>query len=577
MSNKLSALRQQMQTKGLQAYIVPYADEHQSEYLDNYAKRLAWLTNFTGSAGTAIVLPDRAAVFVDGRYTLQAAKQVDQKQFEIVYVAEETPWQWLTKHIQSNDKVGIDAWLHTEAEVQQLRNICNLIPLHENLVDAIWHDQPQPSTNSAFIYDLKYAGVSHQQKIKQITAEMQANHIVISALCSVCWLLNIRGSDVEDMPVVFAYVVVSADGAVNLFIDQQKLTPEVINHLGSSVVCHDKAAIVDFLSNLSQVQIDPKNTPYRLLEVLGECVRKQDPCALPSACKNAVEVQGVKAAHLRDGAALCNFLAWLELKSNVTELDVVDTLHKFRQEQDLFVSNSFATIAGSGPNGAIIHYRVDENSNRLLKKDAILLLDSGGQYYDGTTDITRVVAMQEPTAEQKDRFTRVLKGHIALAKAVFPQGTTGSQLDTLARAPLWQVGLDYAHGTGHGVGHFLGVHDGPQRIGKGVSVALQPGMVLSNEPGYYKEGEYGFRVESLMIVTEVVVPGAELPMLGFETLSMVPIEQELIDVPLLDKAELQWLNDYHEQVQKKLLALVNADTKDWLLRKTGVIKTINSV
>ena len=586
---KLDELRKLMALEDLQAYIVPHSDEHQSEYLDHYAERLAWLTDFTGSAGSAIILGKKAAIFVDGRYTLQAAKQVDQGLFEIVPIAEETPEQWLAKNLIKEDRVGVDAWLHTEIGIQRLEKLCKnkgatLSSLDENLIDKLWHDQPKPSSNKAFIHDLKYSGVSHQKKIKQIAADLKdknIDYVVISSLPSVCWLLNIRGHDVEYTPVVFAYVIIEPDETVHLFIDHKKLTPDVIEHLDAQIKIHDKFEIEEFLKKIrasANVQIDPKNTPYMLIETLIKngvnIIRDQDPCMLPSACKNAIEIQGVKAAHIRDGVAVCNFLSWLEtnLKEGykLTEMDAVKTLLEFRREQELFVSESFATISGSGPNGAIVHYRVDKKSNRLLNQDSIFLVDSGGQYYDGTTDVTRVVAIKDPTAEQKDRFTKVLKGHIDLARVVFPVGTSGSQLDVLARFHLWRAGLDYAHGTGHGVGSFLGVHDGPQSISKStLSVTpLCAGMVLSNEPGYYKEGEYGFRVESLMLVHEVHIPHSELSMLGFETITMIPIEQKLIDLTIMHRNELRWLNDYHSEIREKLLPLVKDETKDWLIRAT---------
>ena len=585
---KLIDLRKLMSTHGVQGVVVPHSDEHQSEYLDHYAQRLAWLTNFTGSAGSAIVLNDRAAVFVDGRYTLQAAKQVDQSLFEVVHLADETPAQWLAKHLTPGDKLAIDSWLHTQADIGRLRDVCTLkkatlVTLNENLIDKIWPDQPKPSTNEAFIHDLQFAGVSHQKKIKQIAADLASKSVdyaVISSLASICWLLNIRGTDVEGTPVVFAFAVIGADETVHLFIDKNKLPTSVMNHLDANIKFDDKPKIVDFLAGLPKtkvVQIDPRKTPYRLLEALsGKTIAQdQDPCALPSACKNNVEIQGVRAAHVRDGVALCNFFSWLEanLKEGyrVSELDAVHTLFEFRREQKLFFSNSFATISGSGPNGAIVHYRVDKESNRVLNDDTIFLVDSGGQYHDGTTDVTRVVAVKEPTDEQRERFTRVLKGHIAVARTVFPCGTTGSQLDVLARFHLWQAGLDYAHGTGHGVGSFLGVHDGPQGISKaiGLGTPLKDGMVLSNEPGYYKEGEYGFRIENLIVVREVHIPHAEIPMLGFETVTLAPIERKLIDISILEQSEINWLNAYHNEIQQKLLPLVKQETKEWLVRATA--------
>jgi Xaa-Pro aminopeptidase len=581
--HKLTKLRELLVHYELDGWFVPRSDEHQGEYVAPYAERLTWISGFDGSAGLAIILRDKAAVFVDGRYTLQAMQQVDTSLFEIVPTAEISPGEWLAKNAPGQP-IGFDPWLHTENEINSYEHASHglgtqLIALEGNLIDDIWLDQPSMPDTPAVVYDERYAGESSASKRQKLAKDLKARKIdgaFISNLDSVAWLLNIRGSDIPCTPLVLAFAILRADASVDLFIDAVKVDKTLRHHLGTDVRVH---SYDDFL-NLKEgfkgkwILFDPKTAPIQIrqnLESLGaQLVRGDDVCLLPKACKNETELNGMRQAHKRDGAALTEFIAWLSdrLKTHpVTELEASDKLREFRASKDLFKGLSFDTISGAGPNGAIVHYRVSVESNRVIDPTEIYLLDSGGQYLDGTTDVTRTLAFGTPTAEQKDRYTRVLKGHIAIATAIFPRGTTGAQLDTLARRPLWDAGLDYQHGTGHGVGCYLCVHEGPQRIAKGMAlnVPLREGMVISNEPGYYKEGEYGIRIESL-----VVVKAYNDSFLCFETITLAPICEALVDVSLLTKSERQWFNDYHDQVRASLSDYFNPDLKEsvsaWLTR-----------
>ncbi len=586
MSNfeKLNELRELFVTHGLDGWLVPRSDEHQGEYVAPYAERLAWATGFDGSAGMAIILHDKAAVFVDGRYTLQAAKQVDQSLFEIVPTAEVSAGEWLAKHA-AGLRIGFDPWLHTENEISRYQQACHglkteLIAFEGNLIDDVWEDQPGMPDWPAVFHDDQYTGEPRANKCLRLGMQMNAKRIdaaIITNLDSIAWLLNIRGSDIPCTPVVLSFAILHANGKVELFIDKTKIK----ENMGSDVRFHKYEDFKDFQDGLSgkRVLCDPKTAPiqvrYNLEEAGAEVVRGDDICMVPKACKNETELSGMRKAHIRDGAALSEFISWLSdrIKTHeISELEASDRLREFRASKDHFKGLSFETISGAGPNGAIVHYRVTPESSRRIDPAEIFLLDSGGQYLDGTTDVTRTLAFNTPTAEQKDRFTRVLKGHIAIATAVFPKGTTGAQLDVLARRPLWDIGLDYQHGTGHGVGCYLCVHEGPQRIAKGlaVDVPLRPGMVLSNEPGYYKEGEYGIRIESLVIVKEY-----NESFLCFETITMTPICQALIDVSLLTDEEKTWLNGYHEQVRAALSKHVSSDVaanvNEWLVKETKAL------
>jgi Xaa-Pro aminopeptidase len=582
---RLPALRGECARRGLAGFIVPRADEHQGEYVAARAERLAWLTGFSGSAGLAVVLSEKAAIFVDGRYTLQVTQEVDTDSFEPLHLTERPPGEWIAANLGVEETLGYDPWLHTEDGVQRLRAAClkaggSLVACTDNPLDAVWRDQPPPPIAPVVAHELRHAGRSSADKRRDLGDGLAADKVdaaVLTAPASIAWLLNIRGGDVPHTPLPLSFAVLHRDGTVELFIDRRKLVPGLEAHLGNQVSVAPPEALVATLERLGQagarVRADPASAAawvFDRLEAAGaDVVRGADPCALPKACKNAVELAGTRAAHVRDGAAVTRFLAWLAgaaARGDLTEIDAAERLLAFRRENEEFRDLSFATISGAGPNGAIVHYRVSAESNRRLHAGDLYLVDSGAQYLDGTTDVTRTVAIGEPTAEMRDRFTRVLKGHIAIATARFPAGTTGSQLDTLARQALWQAGLDYDHGTGHGVGSYLGVHEGPQRISKlPNSVALRPGMIVSNEPGYYKTGAYGIRIENLVAVTEVPRPAAaDRDLYGFETLTLAPIDCRLVTPELLSEDEIAWLDRYHARVRDGLAALVDGDTAAWL-------------
>jgi Xaa-Pro aminopeptidase len=587
---RLAALRAELGRRGLAAFVVPLTDEYQGEYLPRRAQRLAWLTGFTGSAGVAIVLGDKAAVWSDGRYTLQLREQVDATLYELLHSIEQPTPDWLARTLKAGDRLGYDPWLHTEDGTRKLQQACEragaeLVAVEGNPIDAVWSTQPPAPLGPVQPHELRYAGEGAADKRARVAAELikaGSDAAVITLPESIAWLLNLRGADVPHTPLPLATAILHADGGVELFIDRRKLTPAALDHLGNAVALHDPAGFADALAALGgarrKVQVDPATSPARviqLLEAAGAVLRRaDDPCLLPKACKNAVELEGTRRAHRRDGAAMTRFLAWLARAlaagEAIDEIAAAERLEAFRRENELIRDLSFPTISGAGPNGAVVHYRVTARSNRRLEPGQLYLVDSGAQYLDGTTDITRTVAIGTPSAEMRDRFTRVLKGHIALATACFPAGTSGQQLDTLARQALWRAGLDYDHGTGHGVGSFLGVHEGPQRIAKaGSAVALKPGMIVSNEPGYYKAGAYGIRIENLVAVRELPAPpGGEKAMLGFETLTRAPIDLSLVEPALLDDAERRWLDDYHARVREELAPLLDAETAAWLAEAT---------
>ncbi|KQM21392.1 aminopeptidase P family protein [Novosphingobium sp. Leaf2] len=591
---RLDALRKELKNRGLDGFVIPISDEHMSEYVGAYAQRLAWLTGFGGSAGTAVVLTDAtaqpaAAMLVDGRYTLQVREQVDGRLYAFENVPATSVAAWLADHAPQGARVGYDAWLHGSGWARAVAKALEgkggaLVAVDDNPVDAVWEDRPAPSSAPALVHPDSYTGEPSEAKRAAVSEWLSANGLdatVITALDSIAWLLNIRGADVERTPVALSYVIARADGTADLFIAPEKVTNEVRRHLGNAVTIRDRSAFVAGLHELAgkRVAIDPERAVSAIFEELRKAgatlVEHRDPTVLPKAMKNPVEQAGHRSAQARDGVAVSRFLHWLSLeapKGGVTELSSAAQLHDIRREDPLLRDLSFDTISGAGPNGASPHYRVSEESNRTLEANSVYLVDSGGQYLDGTTDITRTVWVGpgDPGAEVKDRFTRVLKGHIALALAVFPKGTTGSQLDALARYALWQAGLDYAHGTGHGVGSFLAVHEGPQRIAKsaggqpGTDQPLMPGMFLSNEPGYYKAGEYGIRIENLILVEPRAIPGADGEYYGFETLTYVPIERRLVDQSLLTRAELDWWNAYHARVREIVGPQLEGAEKAWL-------------
>lgn len=580
-ASRLADLRHLLNDWGGDGFLIPRTDAYQGEYVAPCDERLAWLTGFTGSAGMAIVLKEKATLFVDGRYTLQALNQVDTNTYEICSSADYPFCMWAKKHLEKGQKIFYDPWLHTHNEKMRAQKVCeavgaSFVPVPQNLIDKLWADRPAPPLSPVRIHDLAYAGVSSEEKrqlVGKILQEKRAEAAILTTPESIAWLLNIRGNDVPHTPIAQGFAVIWTDTSVDLFISPAKISPDVKTYLGSQIRFHDPASLQDWLGNLKDISIliDPALTPLALLQQVEKChlIHSTDPCALPKALKNTAEAMGARQAHIQDGVAIVRFLAWLSqssLNETLTEIDASEKLLSFRKMNSLFMDMSFETISGAGPNGAIVHYRASPETNRILDLNSIYLVDSGGQYLNGTTDITRTVAIGVPSSEQKDRFTRVLKGHIALATALFPIGTTGSQLDPLARQFLWQAGLDYDHGTGHGVGSYLNVHEGPQRISKGPStIALQPGMIVSNEPGYYKRDAYGIRIESLVIVVEKGIPqGGERPLLGFETLTQVPLDRSLIEIGMLSPEERAWLNAYHAKVRETLLPLLNAEDGIWL-------------
>jgi Xaa-Pro aminopeptidase len=584
---RLAALRSLLSEWGGHGFLIPRCDAYQGESVAPCDERLAWLTGFTGSAGMAVVLQDKAAIFVDGRYTLQARNQADTELYEVYPMSALPPCTWGKKNLKKGEKVFYDPWLHTLDDKKWGEKACEaagaeFVPARQNPIDQIWTDRPKRQLNPIYPHEIQYAGVNSEEKRQSIAAalrEKKADAAILTAPESLSWLLNIRGNDIPCTPVAQGFGILWADGTVDLFISLEKMTPEVKGFLGASVRCHDLVTLESTLRKIKDkaILIDPTLIPVALAQNLEGCqlIQASDPCLLPKAVKNKVEIEGMRQAHVADGVAVTCFLAWLSKApiGTITELDAVEKLLTFRQKNTLFGGPSFETIAGAGANGAIIHYHPTPETNHLLEKDSLFLLDSGGQYPTGTTDITRTVAIGAPTPEQKDRLTRVLKGHIALATALFPIGTTGSQLDPLARQFLWQAGLDYDHGTGHGVGSFLSVHEGPQRIGKAPStVALQPGMIVSNEPGYYKTGAYGIRLESLVLIVEKGIPeGGERPLLGFQTLTFVPIDTRLIQLEMLTQEERNWLNQYHADVREALLPHLDAEEAGWVIEATKEI------
>ncbi|ABQ67452.1 peptidase M24 [Rhizorhabdus wittichii RW1] len=586
--DRLKALREELARRKLDGFVVPLTDEHMSEYVGAYAQRLAWLTGFQGSAGSAVVLPAEAAIFVDGRYTLQVREQVDGKHWSYQSVPQTSTAQWLEEHAPGGGRIGYDPWLHTRGWVTAARKAlaakgAELVAVDTNPVDAIWPDRPAPSKARLVVQPDELTGKSSAAKRADIADWLTAkgaDAAVLSALDSIAWAFNIRGQDVDRTPVALAYAVVHDDATADLYVAPDKIDDAVRAHLGNGVRLHDRAAFEAALEALEgkTVAVDPERAVAAIFAALeagkARLIEERDPVVLPKAIKNPVEIAGHKAAQARDGAALSRFLHWLSVeapKGRLDEIQASDKLQALRAEGGLLKDLSFDTISGAGPNGAVVHYRASDETKRVLEPNSLYLVDSGGQYQDGTTDVTRTVAIGTPTREMRDRYTRVLKGHVAIARAVFPHGTRGGQLDILARQYLWAAGLDYAHGTGHGVGAYLSVHEGPQRIATfgGGDEPLQPGMILSNEPGYYKAGEYGIRIENLILTVPQAIDGAEKEMLGFETLTFAPYERALIDTAMLDAGEIAWIDAYHAQVNAVVGPQLDGDAAAWLRRQTA--------
>ena len=558
---RLAAFREELARRKLTGFVIPRADQQQNEYVAPSEERLAWLTGFTGSAGMAIVLTHEAAVFVDGRYTLQAAKQVDAKAWQVEPLADPPPESWLARHLVAGDRLGFDPWLHTSAAAERLAGACaragaELVAVDSHPLDSVWTERPAPPLGPVAVHGPQFSGEAETEKLRRIRLEIL--RLGVDAL-------------------------VPKDGRPTVFIDHRKLSNSARDHLEHTADVEEPDALTSKLTALAQagasIALDSATAADALSRLIlaagGKPVRGNDPVSLLKAVKNSTEIEGTRTAHRRDAVALTRFLAWIDHeapKGVLTEIDTVEALETFRRDTGALKDVSFPTIAGTGPNGAIVHYRVSRKSNRRIAPGDLLLIDSGAQYEDGTTDVTRTIAIGEPTAEMRDRFTRVLRGHIAIARAVFPDGTTGAQIDTLARQYLWQAGLDFDHGTGHGVGSYLSVHEGPARISKLGTTPLKRGMILSNEPGYYKTDGFGIRIENLELVVAADIAGAERPINAFETLTLAPIDRRLIDLSMMDGEELAWLNDYHARVRHEVRPHVDEATKVWLDAATAPLK-----
>jgi Xaa-Pro aminopeptidase len=585
---RLAAFREELLRRKLTGFVIPRADQQQNEYVAPSEERLAWLTGFTGSAGMAVVLTQQAAVFVDGRYTLQAAKQVDGKAWNVEPLVDPPPEKWLAKHLTPGDRLGFDPWLHTSAAAERLAAACakagaELVAVESNPLDSVWTERPAPPLGPVAIHGTQFSGETEADKLGRIRGEIArlgADALVLSDSHAVAWTFNIRGADVSHTPLPLSYALVPKDGRAIVFIDHRKLSNSARDHLEQNADVREPDALTPRLTELAQsgaaIALDNATAADALKRLItgagAKVIAGSDPVALLKAVKNATEIEGTRTAHRRDAVALARFLAWIDREAPsgaLTEIDAVEALETFRRETGALKDVSFPTIAGTGPNGAIVHYRVTRKTNRRIVPGDLLLIDSGAQYEDGTTDVTRTIAIGEPTPEMRDRFTRVLRGHIAIARASFPDGTTGAQIDTLARQFLWQAGIDFEHGTGHGVGSYLSVHEGPARISKLGTTPLKRGMILSNEPGYYKTDAFGIRIENLELVVAADIAGAEKPMNGFETLTLAPIDIRLIDLKMFSPKERAWLNDYHARVRREVRPHLDEATKVWLDAATG--------
>jgi Xaa-Pro aminopeptidase len=583
-AGRAALLRAEMKRQNLDGFIIPRADEHQNEYVAPNSERLKWLTGFSGSAGMAIVLAARAAIFVDGRYTVQVREQVDVDVFAPQHLIDAPPEDWLSEYVQAGHKIGYDPWLLTPGAVERLSKAVSSrggeLVASVNLVDRVWN-RPEARLGKVTLYPDSLAGQTVSAKVARVQSALagaQCEALVVSDAHNVAWLLNIRGQDVAHTPLPLSFAVVPLKGKVQLYIDSRKLSADVREALRETVEVRspeDLTAALDSLARSSKkVRLEASTAPAKFKQILGASADSgADPIALMKAAKNSRELSGTRKAHGRDAVALAKFLCWFDHhapKGKESEISAVKALESFRRETGKLKDVSFPSISGFGPNAAIPHYRVSDASNLKLGR-GIFLIDSGAQYLDGTTDITRTLSIGVPNAEMKDRFTRVLKGHIAIARVVFPKGTSGAQIDALARQSLWEAGLDFDHGTGHGVGVYLSVHEGPQRISKLGTVPLQEGMILSNEPGYYKAGAWGIRIENLIVVEKRKIKGAEREMFGFETISFAPIDLRLVEASLLTSAEKDWLNAYHAQVRAVALKVLEPHEQQWLIQATREI------
>jgi Xaa-Pro aminopeptidase len=589
---RLLALRSEMRKENVTAYLVPHADEHQNEYLPKRAERLAWLTGFTGSAGFCIATLDKAAVFSDGRYTVQLNEQIDAAAFAAENSVTNPPSKWIEENMGAEDIIAYDPWLMTPSQIETFEKVsqkakCKLQPC-ENLIDRIWHDQPAKPMGKVALHDIKYAGKSAKDKIAEIQkliSDKECDFTLLTDPASLAWLFNIRGNDVIHNPLALGYAIVPAEGKPQIFIEEEKLSSEIKAFLSKIATQHEPQDLVSVLQARSAhatVLCDMDRVSVALVNIIeaakGTIIKGRDPVILPRAMKNQTELEGARNAHIRDGVAMVKFLSWLDGQTpgTITEIDTAKKLETIREENAKAMGSelkeiSFDTISAAGPHAALPHYRVNETSNRMLGDGEIYLVDSGGQYNDGTTDITRTITIGEAPQEAITDFTLVLKGHIAIDKARFPKGTRGIDLDVLARNGLWQNGKDYAHGTGHGIGSYMNVHEGPQGIHRRAMEVLQPGMILSNEPGYYIEGHYGIRIENLVIVTELEDIGGNIQTHRFENITWTPMDKRLIDPSLLTQEEKDWVDDYHAKVLEKLSPHLDGEAFDWLKKATARI------
>lgn len=581
--SNLPKLRSVMSQMGINALYIPHDDEFQNEYLPDANERLAWATGFTGSAGSAFVFHDRAVLLVDGRYTIQAQNQIDPTLIDLADLPASGPFEWLSKQDLKEAKIGYCPSLSSPTDVNNFKNVClvknaETIELDVNPVDVAWADRPKLPREKVYPHPLKYSGESTDSKVRRVTTELQTRRVdatVLTAPASIAWLFNIRGSDVRHSPLPLAHAIIYTNGRLELFLDPVKVDQNLVDHLGNEVQIYTQDQLETQLSELSSksVSLDPNMTSawyFNKLAKLGaKIAHAADPVILLRAQKNKIEIQGTTTAHERDSIALIRFLKWLSedgQSGEVTEIDAAKKLERLRRELPELRDLSFETISGAGPNSALPHYRVNTETNRKLERGTLYLVDSGAQYFDGTTDVTRTVPIGTPSDNMRRRYTLVLKAHIALATARFPLGTTGTHLDTVARLPLWKAGLDFDHGTGHGVGVYLGVHEGPQRIAKAwYASPLLPGMIVSNEPGYYEPGSYGIRIENLQYVVEASeIEGGTTPMLGFQNLTWAPLSRELINFSLLNEEEHQWVDDYHSETLSRIQNQLNDSDSSWL-------------
>ncbi len=572
-AKNLPLLREVMKSQKVDGFLILHDDEYLNEYLPDFAERLMWASGFSGSAGSAIAFLDKAVIFTDGRYRLQVRQQVDENHFEFEDLTTNPPAKWLAQHGQTGSRIGYDPMLHSPADLENLQAASDragfvLVPVQMNLIDMAWTDQPEPPVTPIVLHGEEFAGKSSKEKRQEIAAKVKsrgADAAVLTAPHSLAWLFNIRGKDVHATPLPLGRAIIHTDGTAALFVHPDKVDDELMSHLTQEVSVHPEAEIGEALDELGEnsfsVLIDPNLSPAwffdRLTAAGADIVKGADPCALPRAMKNDCEIEGARRAHIRDGVAITKFLHWAATEAQdgtKTEIEAAQKLEEFRAQSNLLNDISFDSISAAGSNGAHCHYRVTTESNKTLERGSLFLIDSGGQYPDGTTDITRTLPIGDATDEMRKCYTLVLQGHISLAVAKFPKGTSGHQLDAFARRPLWEAGLDYDHGTGHGVGSYLAVHEGPQNISKKlISQPLEPGMICSNEPGFYKAGEFGIRIENLIVVNQPEpVEGGEREMLSFETITMAPLERALIATSMMTTEEISWVNDYHAEVRAKL-------------------------